>query len=295
MNKKNFLDFFSDFRDKYLKQSSEIYYSFKGLKENPPTADAYIVGSDQVWNFGNLNVSRIKNLIDAYFLNFGNEKIKRLSYAASWGQVAISQEYINTITPLLEKFDYISVREKTGIELCKKCGVNADWVPDPTMLLKAEKYRTLYNENNFTKPKTKYVLLYLLGNKCDFSIKKFYDWTKNKDLEVVYVTGNNNIDKYKKTFATIPQWLYLVDNAEYVVTNSYHCCVFSAIFNKQFAAVPVKGHIKGMNSRLDSLWELLNIESRVIRDNSFDILDKNKQTLNFEKVVGTADVINSYL
>lgn len=265
--------FFSDFRDKYLIQSFEIYYSYKELKENPPCADVYIVGSDQVWNFGNLNVSKVKNLIDAYFLNFGSEKTKRLSYAASWGQVSISQEYIKIIKPLLEKFDYVSVREKTGVELCKNCDVDAEWVPDPTMLLMADKYRDIYNENNFEKPKKVFILLYLLGNECDFSIKKFYDWAKNKDLEVIYVTGNNNIDKYQKTFVTIPQWLYLVDNAEYVVTNSYHCCVFSAIFNKQFAAVPVKGNIKGMNSRLDSLWELLHIEPRVINSNDFSILD----------------------
>ena len=265
---------FDSFRNTYIKQSEKLYTSYNQLKEDPPDADVYIVGSDQVWNFGNLNVSKVKNLIDAYFLNFGSEKTKRLSYAASWGQVSISQEYIKIIKPLLEKFDYVSVREKTGVELCNNCDVDAEWVPDPTMLLMADKYRDIYNENNFEKPKKVFVLLYLLGNECDFSIKKFYDWAKNKDIEVIYVTGNNNIDKYQKTFATIPQWLYLVDNAEYVVTNSYHCCVFSAIFNKQFAAVPVKGNIKGMNSRLDSLWELLHIEPRVIKDDNFDIIGK---------------------
>lgn len=78
----------------------------------------------------------------------------------------------------------------------------------------------------------------MLGNECDFDIQKVYGWAETKALDVVYVTGNAVVDKNKKIFATIPEWIYLIDNIEYVTTNSYHCMVFSTIFNKCFGIVP---------------------------------------------------------
>lgn len=95
------------------------------------------------------------------------------------------------IEPLLNRFDYVSVREESGINLCRKCGRNdAEWVCDPTLLLSAEIYRSLYRENKIQKPDGKYILLYMLNNRCDFDIQSVYDFAKNKNLKVVYVTGN---------------------------------------------------------------------------------------------------------
>ena len=114
---------------------------------------------------------------------------------------------------------------------------NAEWVCNPTLLLNAEDYRNLYSDT-IRKPSGKYVFLYMLGNECDFDIQKVYGWAERKALDVVYVTGNAVVDKNKKIFATIPEWIYLIDNIEYVTTNSYHCRVFSTIFNKCFGIVP---------------------------------------------------------
>lgn len=72
----------------------------------------------------------------------------------------------------------------------------------------------------------------MLGNECDFDIQNVYDWAGKNSLEVVYVTGNAIVDNNKKFFATIPEWIYLIDNAEYVITNSYHCGVFSTIIRQ---------------------------------------------------------------
>jgi hypothetical protein len=90
----------------------------------------------------------------------------------------------------------------------------------------------------------------------------------------VNVTGNLKYDKYEKTYATIPEWLYLIDKAEYVITNSFHCSVFSLLFQKKFGIIPLKGKLVGMNSRYDSLFEIFEMKSRFI-DNSFDTLDTN--------------------
>lgn len=91
----------------------------------------------------------------------------------------------------------------------------------------------------------------------------------------MYVTGNSLVDKYKKTYATIPEWLYLIDNAEYVVTNSYHCCVFSLKFKKQFGVIPLSGNVSSMNTRLETLFAQWNTKERFIKNCDLSVLEKN--------------------
>ena len=263
---------FECFRQKYIVQTPIQYSTLKELQDTPPQADVYIVGSDQVWNY----YCQFKNTLHAYFLDFGAENTKRISYAASWGRSSISDDEISEITPLLKRFDYVSVREENGIELCKKCGYNtSEWVPDPTFLLLATTYRNLYHENTIRKIGKKYMLLYMLGNECNFAIQAVYDFAEKKNLEVIFVTGNSLTDDcHKQYYVTIPEWLYLVDNAEFVITNSFHCGVFSVIFHKQFGIVPLSGKVIEMNTRITSLFELCGIENRFITNNDFSVLDK---------------------
>ena len=268
---------FDDFRAKYIAFLPTDYAHFSELRENPPECDAYVVGSDQVWNFSWCGKSKAP--IHAYFLDFGGEGVKRLSYAASWGVTAISEEYRAEIAPLLSRFDYISVREESGVGLCRECGrSDAEWVCDPTLLLGAETYRAIYRENEIRKPKSKFLLLYMLANKCDFDIQAVYDFAKSKNLSVVYVTGNGVVDNREKYFATIPEWLYLMDNAEYVVTNSFHCGVFSTIFEKKFGIVRLTGGLEGMNARFDSLFALRGTGARYVWDRDFSVLDVPYET-----------------
>ncbi len=265
---------FNLFRDKYIYISQKKYNTVFELQENEPVADAYIVGSDQVWNFLLWDFNQAKNIIHSYMLDFGNEKTKKISYAASWGITSLPEKYKQEITPLMKRFSYISVREETGVKLCKECGRDdADYVCDPTLLLNKEIYRTICKENPIRKPEKPYVLLYMVNNKFDFNIQYVFDFSKKKNLDVVYVTGNGVIDNYKKYFATIPEWLYLVDNAEYVITNSFHCGVFSSIFHKQFGIITLNENDSGMNSRFDSLFNQLGIDGRYIYENNFSVLD----------------------
>ena len=268
---------FFNFRERYIAQSEKIYGSYQELKDSPPEADCYIVGSDQVWNFSfyGSDLKYKLPVIHAYFLDFGSPDVKRMSYAASWSVDFLSKELIEEIKPLLQKFSYVSVREEHGIELCRQCGRdNAQWVCDPTLLLTPEKYRSLYQSEGGHPPITgRYLFLYMLANSHRFDIQKVYDFAKKKKLQVVYVTGNGVLDKREKCFATIPEWLSLVDNAEYVVTNSFHCCVFSILFRKQFGVVSLKGKLSGMNTRMESLFKQLKIEPRWLQED-FSVLDR---------------------
>lgn len=265
---------FDDFRTHYILQSENIYPTYVALRDNPPEADCYIVGSDQVWNYWFTNEKRFYNQIHAYFLDFGSKKTKRFSYAASWGVTSIPEKAAFEIAPLLKKFDYISVREESGVKLCADCGrKDAEWVCDPTLLLSAEKYREIYKENEIRKIEKPFLLLYMLSNQCNFNIQNVYEFAQRKNLEVVYVTGNGVIDGRKKYFATIPEWLYLVDNAKYVISNSFHCAVFCTIFHCQFGVVKLSGNKLGMNTRFDSFFEQRGIGERYISDADYSVLD----------------------
>ena len=284
---------FDDFRARYI-VSSDFYASYIDLKNNPPQADAYIVGSDQVWNYWYKNIKKFTNPLHAYFLDFGKSETKRLAYAASWGVTNLPKTFINEVKPLLDKFNYIGVREESGIKLCKKCGrFDAEWVCDPTLLLNAETYRKIYTENSVRKPEKKYILLYMLNNTCDFNIQSVYDFAAKKELDVIYLTGNGVIDNRQKYFATIPEWLYLVDNAEYVFTNSFHCGVFSTIFHKQFGIIPLTGKFAGMNARFESLFELMGIEKRFVSDKDFAVLNQRYNVQEIEKSKDFLDLLST--
>ena len=273
---------FKGFINKYIKQSEIIYYSYDELVKYPPQADLYIVGSDQVWNNFGKPISKSVNRMNAYLLNFGGPSVKRISYAASFGKEKLSNDYINIFAPLLKNFDYISVREESGLEICKRCGINnAEWVPDPTMLFNSDIYRNLYkSEEMIKKPARPYCFLYIVGNSINFSIESIYKWAESKNIDVEYVTANLRQDKYKKTYSTIPEWIYLLENAEYVITNSFHAAAFSLIFNKEYLVIPKIG--KNSNERLYSLFAMFNIEDRIMNDNISFTLFENK--IQWDKV-----------
>jgi hypothetical protein len=264
---------FNDFREKYIKQTDKIYYSYDELVSDPPEADVYITGSDQVWNTFSLSFEQACKKLQAYFLNFGSHEIRRIAYAASFGKETVANDFIREISPLLERFDYISVREKSGLTICHQCGIeNVDWVPDPTLLLSTDDYRLLYKNEQPVWPKKPYLFLYLLGNKTRFSFESVYQWAKEKNLEVIYVSGNVQVDKYKKVYATIPQWISLIENAECIITNSFHGCVFSIIFHKRLIPIMLTGkYVSEMNTRVESLFKLLEI--KCINDNHANQLD----------------------
>lgn len=268
--------YFAEFKKNYIIQSPKEYKNVKSLIKDYPEADAYIVGSDQVWNPKYIGSQKCLNkTVKAYFLAFGTKKTKRLSYAASWGVSSINENYKKMVVNLLNQFDYISVREESGVDLCKQCSTkNVEWVCDPTFLLNSTDYRSIYQNEQVRKVTEPYILLYMLNNQCNFEISFVYEFAKQRKLKVIYVTGNGVIDNYEKYFATVPEWLYLVDNAEYVITNSFHCCVFSTLFNKKYAVVPLSGTSSGMNLRFESLFSLCKIENRFIDDN-FSVLEKS--------------------
>lgn len=272
-----------EFREKYIKMFQKEYFSYTMLKNDPPDADIYLAGSDQIWNVNEKDF----DLQNAVFLNFGNKKIKRISYAASFSKQEISQNWINEIKPLIQKMDFISVREKSAIDICKKCGRNdAVQVIDPTLLNYADNYRNLYKTECTRMAKGKYCFVYEINAKSAFSYNKLNRWCKQKGLSIIYVTGHNSSKIGKQWYATIPEWLMLIDNASYVVTNSFHGAMFSLLFHKQFGVIPLTGLAEFTNIRLDTINDLFGV-NQIIKNNDFSVLENKINWNEFETKLNT--------
>jgi hypothetical protein len=243
---------FADFKYKYI-TFTEKEYTIEMLRENPPKADVYICGSDQIW----------RDASPIYFLDFGNN-VKRISYAASFGMRDNNDKfYFKKISTWLKCFDTITVREQIGINICKKAGRDdAICVPDPTLLLTKSDYIQI--SKSIDIPTNGYIFLYLLGNYTSIDIKSIYKIARIEKLEVIYVASQGRIDKYPKIYPTIEQWIFLINNARHIITNSYHGAIFSILMNKQFHVLPLKGNIySGMNDRLNTLFNDYQLPSNL--------------------------------
>ena len=262
--------------DLFFKQNiyctAPAFYSTDDLRKNLPEADLYICGSDKIWN---LSSDAVKH--SAFTLGFLPEWKKRISYAASFGQSDISKSCKEAFAPFLRKFNLVTVRENSGIDICRDMGVDADVVCDPALLLDKTAYERLFDKSSIMEHP--YVFVYLLTNPCDISVRKLKEWACKNDLDFIYVTGNYGWMKcdyddkgIERSYLTIQQWLYHLANAEYVVTNSFHCSLFSLLFERKVGVVPLHGSLSNTNTRIDSLFENLLCLKTEIKNNDFDIL-----------------------
>lgn len=216
--------------------------------------DAIIVGSDQVWRLEYIDKTYYKN----YFLDFvDSSSTKKISYAASFGHDYFDpKEKFEEISNCIQDFNFISVREKSAIGIAKDLGAKeVSHVVDPTLLHSADFYKRI-SENDSVKSVPQ-VLAYTLDESQDMVnlINFVSDKTNVSSINYIYTVGSK-IQKY-----SIGQWLKSFENADFVVTDSFHGMLFSIIFKKQFIVVCNKS--RG-SSRFESMLNKLNLEHRLI-------------------------------
>lgn len=260
---------------------TKIFKTLDELKSECPKAELYIAGSDQIWNTYGKSYDLISPSIKSYLLAFAPKESKKIACAASFGSSGFDFAFENLFKSELKNFDFISCREKSGAEICKKLGFgNATCQPDPTMLLSCDEYKKIADYE--LVPKNPYILLYLLGNDTDFSIGRLKRFAKSRNLDVVYVPANElqKINFYKKTYPTVNEWLGLYEKAGFVVTNSFHGTVFSLVFNKPFLTVKQTGDFSSQNARLESLLVDFGLKERFFTGN----FEKLYEPIDFDKV-----------
>mgnify|MGYP002516842802 CR=1 FL=1 len=233
--------------------------------------DAIVVGSDQVWRATYFVPLWLGQPMEDGFLAFTNGwNIKRISYAASFGTSIweYTEEQTQQCKQLLQKFDAVSVREENGVKLCEKYfDVDALQVLDPTMLLVREDYIRLFKKSNTPKSKGN-LLNYVLDNsdEIDHLIDEI---AAQKHLMPFAVNNPFEYDDTKplnmRIKLSVESWLRGFYDAEFVITDSFHACVFSILFKKQF--VVVGNRERGM-ARFESLLQMFGLGNRLVSPDS---------------------------
>lgn len=270
-------DLFAEFVHEEIPLTKETY-DRDTILSNPPQADAFVVGSDQVWNF-------MLRKDPTYFLDFAklNTKAKTISYAPSIADPWKIDQY-DEIHNLLENVDHISVRELDDVAGCERfTDKKVNWVVDPVFLHTKEEWEEFCVKPKIEEP---FILCYFLGcsDLAVNTVNKIKDMT---GYPVVYV-NLMALDKLKSDYcirtATPKEFIGYIANATIICTNSFHCSAFANIFHKDYCVIPKSVS----NSRMKSLQDKFDISDRFITKERLE-----KLTLDDLKVDYTQYDINS--
>jgi hypothetical protein len=248
---------------------TDVIHTQKGFKAQSDKRcyDAYVVGSDQCWR------PLYNAFLPAMFLNFTEgQDVKRISYAASLGtdKWEFSPEQTALCTPLARKFDLVTVREDSGVKLCKEhFGLDAVQVLDPTLLLTKEDYISLIEADETPKSSGTLFSYILDPNKTISSfIQKVADELCLTPFQVLpkFQAENRTREDVKThiedcVYPRVTIWLRAFMDAEMVIVDSFHGMVFAIIFNKSFWVIGNAG--RGM-SRFISLLKIFHLEDRLL-------------------------------
>lgn len=234
------------FVDRYIPMRYDVDFS-KVADEY----DYFVTGSDQVWNpyFADL---------EKLFIKFAPGG-KRISYAASISCPEIPQDKLQMFIDGINGMKAISVREQAGAELIEQLtGRKVEVVADPTMLVAAEKWREIARKPSWLKGDEEILTTYFLGKRPDEIISRLAD---AQGLKVVNILDEHVFEHY----AVAPEeWLWLIDHAKLMYTDSFHGTVFSILFRRPFVVAERIGDgcVNKMTSRIDTLLGKFGLEAR---------------------------------
>lgn len=220
---------FEKAQKRYLKLTRR-YETCNQLILNKPVADIYMTGSDQVWGpVGNGSYDNV------YCLSFTNETDKRISYAASFGHTNMTKELEKYYKKWLSRYDYISVREESAVEIIEKIGMDSSQVIDPTLLLDSA-YWDIYTKSI---KQEKYILIYQLHN--DKRVGKYAKKVaKARNLKLIRISASLHQIVREGRFVWLPEvgeFLSYIKNAECIITDSFHGTAFAINFNTPFVEI----------------------------------------------------------
>lgn len=263
------------FHKKYIQTTSKKYTSNEELKNDPPVADVYICGSDQIWNpiFNN-------GKDPAFYLDFVPEGKKKISYAASFATAEIPENVQPFVKEMVSKLDAVSVRETSAVQLLENLVINGSvQVMDPVFLHPA----SFWKHEMVSTIEDDFIFV------CDFD--------SNQELKMIakkialqngwkIYTTNQNIDYADQNFwKEGPQkFISLLYHSRMVLTNSFHALAFSLIFCKDFR---VFLRNEAINTRLEDLLKLAGLEDRMTEDSNLMVSEDrfNEAKLRLEKQI----------
>jgi len=254
-------DAFSRFNNSYIKSTKP--YKAETISECTRDYDIFICGSDQIW--------KPSIFTPTYALGFVPDTKLKIAYAPSIAINSLTNSEIEYMQPLVNRLDAISVREERGKELLEMMtNKQVSWVLDPTLLLDYEEWQKIISPYPIKKP---YIFCYILGN--NKKIKQFVLHTAEQlGMPIVttpFVGGNFISFRYGdiRIYDAGPgEFLDLIQNADYVITNSFHGTALSIIFRKKFIVLKrsVEDNRSSTVSRVQSLLKICGLENRFVND-----------------------------
>lgn len=273
---------------KYLKPLFKEYDGYDMLCKNSLNYDAVIVGSDQLWT----PLSLYSNF---YNLMFVDDSVRKISYATSFGVSKIPKFQYKATAFFLDRFYRISVREASGKRIVDTLSKNkAKIVVDPTMLLTPEEWRHEISVSN-VKVNGKYIFCYFLGK--NHEARAAANKLKQKTgLKIIAIRHMDEYVKYDEKFGDYAPYdvnpndfVNLINKAEYVCTDSFHCSVFSILFKRKFMTFYRfnSSSKSSRNTRIDNLLSLFNIQERLYQGN----IDLIFNEINYHEVHNRLDLL----
>lgn len=268
---------FFDFTNKFLSLSKKVYTKDE-LMRLCEEYDYVIVGSDQVWNY------ELTNNDSTYLLDFVTPE-KRLSYAASFGLSKLDDKVKEIYKKYLNEFKYITVREKQGNIILKDlCNICSPIVLDPTMLIDRNEWNSMQNNCEYQKNGRKFILIYCIAK--SEKILRIAKILKEKTGFDIIDLNPRGIKRYLKNSAASAgpeDFVYLFQNAQYVLTNSFHGTAFSINLHKKFLVdIDNKGNT---NSRIVNILELFEMNDRILDDTAIEKMDREIEYNRVEEIL----------
>lgn len=272
---------FDRFRDKYF-SFSPVGHTWEEVGNICRDYCAVVVGSDQLW--------RPANIEGGYFtLEFVPDEINKVAYAPSFGIPRLEKPQAEKVKHFIPRLNHIGVREERGQQIIKELtGIDVPVVCDPTLLFTKEDWDSYVGDRLINDD---YVLTYFIGDHEDYLrfAKRLSDYWGIKVVGIVHIDGyNNNISTYidDTPYDIDPfQFINLVKFAKCVLTDSFHCSVFSIHFEKEFFAFKRFSDTNTMstNNRLTTLFNVAGIEGRILSGKE-DISDSLFKPINYSVV-----------
>lgn len=273
---------FSAFQNKYLNIAKKEYLD-KDFAQYQDNADVYFSGSDQVWNTGWNN-----GIIPQFYLNFVPDDKPKFAYSSSFGKDMLQAKEIPGIKKLLSRYDKISVRESSGLRIINEQLElkNAVQLNDPTLAYDSDFWRQLKTKN---KIKERYILVYNLNHNPDFD-RYADEISKRTGLKLYrFCTRYDQIRKNGKSLLIpkVEDFITYIDDAEIVLTDSFHAVAFSANLDTKFIALPPKKY----SARLTNFINSINADGCIAKsytdysplDYDFDFIKINQKLASDRK------------
>lgn len=267
---------FETFRKNYLRLSPFQVKDRKELIDTVNTYDLAICGSDQIWS------PELHHFDEAYFLSYPEIETPKISYAASFGQDSLDEKHLQEIQRRIKGFAGFGCREYTAQTIIENLtGEKPELVLDPVFLLDRKQWRSIETKYDH---EGKYVLAYFLSNPAA-SMYAAQNYAKENNLELLSIGFSPRDYKYQANniYDAGPQdFLSLIDEADTVITNSFHATAFSILFHKNFFTRLSEGK-ESRNNRMLTLLRELGLEDRTFTDSTASSTDFS-QTIDYDAV-----------